>query len=260
MAEVRFFLNFIDERLKTPVIGDDLWVAAKKALIDTYERSTCLQNCINMLDAFESTNRTKFRTDLDELIKESSYDDYYETSSDAVFVSTIHKAKGREFDTVFLMIKNTFSLNDEERRKLYVALTRAKDALYIHYNSNIFDYPIPEIVRFTDTEAYSEPQEIVLQLTHRDVVLNFFKGKENTICKLRSGDALSISDNLLRAKMNGREIPIAKFSRAFSEKLLQLQTKGYRPEKAHVNFVVAWKGEEDTEETLVVLPTLYLWR
>ena len=145
-------------------------------------------------------------------------------------------------------------------RKLYVALTRAKDALYIHCNSAIFNYPIPRINRGEDTEEYWEPREVILQLTHRDVVLNFFKGKENTICKLRSGDALSISDNLLRAKMYGGEIPIAKFSRAFSEKLLQLQAKGYRPSKAHVNFVVAWKGEEETGETLVVLPTLHLKR
>lgn len=260
LAEVRFFLNFIDERLKTPVIGDDLWIAAKKALIDTYAESGCLQNCINMLNAFEATNRTKYRTDLDELIKESAYDDYYESSSDAALVSTIHKSKGREFDTVFLMVKNTFTLDDEQRRKLYVAMTRAKEALYIHCNSNIFDYPIPEIVRFADMKEYSEPQEIILQLTHRDVVLNFFKGREKSISKLRSGDMLNISDNYINAKMNGKDVSVAKFSKAFSEKLIQLYKKGYRPDKAYVNFVVLWKGEEDTEETLIVLPTLHLKR
>lgn len=60
---------------------------------------------------------------------------------DSVTVSTIHKAKGREWKIVFIMGANdsvipgrqAVSRDDleEERRILYVAMTRAKDELYI---------------------------------------------------------------------------------------------------------------------------------
>lgn len=40
LAEVRFFLRFIDRRLKTPVIGNDLWNQAKTELARVYYDST----------------------------------------------------------------------------------------------------------------------------------------------------------------------------------------------------------------------------
>lgn len=41
------------------------------------------------------------------------------------------------------------------------------------------------------------------------------------------------------------------------ETLEKLQGKGYYPKSAEVRFVVAWKGEEDTEETPIVLANMY---
>jgi DNA helicase-2/ATP-dependent DNA helicase PcrA len=59
-------------------------------------------------------------------------------------LSTIHSAKGLEFDTVFLIhaldgvLPSAYALassdeEDEERRLLYVALTRAETELYVSY-------------------------------------------------------------------------------------------------------------------------------
>jgi DNA helicase-2/ATP-dependent DNA helicase PcrA len=59
-------------------------------------------------------------------------------------LSTIHSAKGLEFDTVFLLqaldgvLPSQYALRDaaeldEERRLLYVALTRAEAELYASY-------------------------------------------------------------------------------------------------------------------------------
>ena len=59
-------------------------------------------------------------------------------------LSTIHSAKGLEFDTVFLIhaldgiLPSHYALRssgetDEERRLLYVALTRAETSLYVSY-------------------------------------------------------------------------------------------------------------------------------
>ena len=158
LAEVRFFLKSIDANLKSPVINDDLWSAAKKRLEEVYADSTCLSNCLNMIAEFESVNSIKFRTDLEEFIKESNYDDFYSEDYEAVYVSTIHKAKGREFDTVFLLIKNTNIINDAEKRRLYVALTRAKESLFIHCNTDIFNkYSIEGVIKKVDTTVYDDP-------------------------------------------------------------------------------------------------------
>lgn len=67
------------------------------------------------------------------------------TIDDRVFVTTIHKAKGLEFDNVIVFdmvdgrLPNYFSLNDpkgmaEDARKLYVAMSRAKKRLVITYS------------------------------------------------------------------------------------------------------------------------------
>lgn len=67
------------------------------------------------------------------------------TIQEHVFVSTIHKAKGLEFDNVIVFdavdgrIPNYYNgdnqqLNDEDARKLYVAMSRAKRRLFISYS------------------------------------------------------------------------------------------------------------------------------
>lgn len=70
---------------------------------------------------------------------------------DSVSIMTIHSAKGLEFDTVFLpnwqegVFPSPKSLDEkstveEERRLAYVALTRAKNRLYISYSKYKYEY------------------------------------------------------------------------------------------------------------------------
>ena len=70
-----------------------------------------------MLKEFESVNnKIKYRTDLEEFIAESNYEDFYEDERESIVVSTIHKAKGREFDYVYLLLNNQFLKTEEEKR------------------------------------------------------------------------------------------------------------------------------------------------
>jgi len=73
--------------------------------------------------------------------------DKYDESADAVVLMTIHAAKGLEFPTVFLagaedgIFPSQQNIGDademsEERRLMYVAITRAKDKLYITHAKN----------------------------------------------------------------------------------------------------------------------------
>lgn len=259
LAEVRFFLKFIDDRLNSPVIDNTIWEQAKERLSTVYSNSSCLSNCLKMVKEFEKTNPIKFRTDFEEFIRESNYDDFYEDDADTLCISTIHKAKGREFDTVYLFLRNVTVATDEERRKLYVALTRAKNSLYIHCNTNLFAHYVSDsIIQKTDTSEYTEPNEIMLQLTHKDVVLDFFKGRKEIILNMRSGNRLAVAEVYLIAEVNGRTAKVVKFSKAFLEKLDLLSSQGYTPYAATINYVVAWQGENDEEESAIILPMLSL--
>ena len=70
-----------------------------------------------------------------------------DTKHNVVRVMTIHTAKGLEFDTVFIpgLIENQFPSYrlknedeyEEERRLLYVAMTRAKKMLYLSSSKDI---------------------------------------------------------------------------------------------------------------------------
>lgn len=73
--------------------------------------------------------------------------DKYDENSDAVVLMTIHAAKGLEFPVVFLSgmedgvfpsLQNMFDSAEmsEERRLCYVAVTRAKQKLYVTYAKN----------------------------------------------------------------------------------------------------------------------------
>ena len=64
-------------------------------------------------------------------------------------------------------------------RDRYVGMTRAKNALYIHCDTDLFSpYSLPGIEHTEDARQYEEPKSLTLQLTHRDVVLDFFKDKK----------------------------------------------------------------------------------
>lgn len=259
LAEVRFFLKTIDKNLKSPIIDSELWNKAKRELSDVYRDSTCLENILQMLKDYEETNKDiKYRTDLEEFILESQYEDFYSDNQETIFVSTIHKAKGREFDSVWLMLNNISLNDDESKRVLYVGLTRAKENLYIHCNNDIFDsYTEEGIEHIFDGNVYEEPEEITLQLTHKDVVLSFFKDRKETVLKLHSGMPVMIKDEYVYANIDGREVLVAKLSKARMAMIKELISKGYAPYGGEVRFVVAWKSEEDSEESAVLLPNIY---
>ncbi len=203
---------------------------------------------------FIAAYRTKYRTDLEEFIRTSSFEDFYDDNEETIYISTIHKSKGREFDSVYMMLKHSHTSTDEEKRKIYVGMTRAKKNLYIHVNTAMFDsYDLSGIPYITDTTMYPEPQQIVLQTTYRDVVLDFFKGKNNIICALYSGQKLKIQEGYVLAEIHDRDVRVAKFSKAFCETMNKLNRKGYLPYEISVRFIVEWKGKDDEEETPILL-------
>ena len=102
-----------------------------------------------------------------------------EGEDDALILSTAHSAKGKEWDAVFLIwaVDGFFPLSralseveqlEEERRLMYVAMTRARNHLAVVYPLHVYatrrgaDYSIDQLSRFIDRGVRAKMQRFVL--------------------------------------------------------------------------------------------------
>ena len=261
LAEVRYFLKKIDQSLKetkSPIIPDDIWETAKHQTYQKYASSLALQYLHRSLQIFEQTNRAKYYSDLKEFVFESSVEDFCDITESDIVVSTIHKAKGHEFDHVLMLITHPEHPTDDILRRYYVGMTRAKQTLTIHTNGNLFD-TLHTAQHLYDTQAYDEPNEIVLQLSHKDVNLGFSKPHKDTILSLRSGMPLTYHDHCLCLPSTSKDI--AQFSIKMNEKIGKWELKGYKITTAKIRFIVAWKSKDapkDEKESAIVLADLVM--
>ena len=258
MAEVRMFLKLIEKDNHTPLIADGVWEKAKQNTFNQYANSTSLHYLQQCIQLFEKTNKTKYLTDFKEYLFESSVEDYCDLTEADVVVSTIHKSKGREFDDVYMLVSNSYIKNDQNMRSLYVAMTRAKKRLFIHTNTTLFD-KIKVDKYVVDNNLYKMPEEIVLQLSHKDVNLGFFKDKKNKILKLISGDKLRFENNYLFEMQ--KNTPICQLSKKSQTDLCKWIGNGYYVSNASIRFIVAWKPKDapkEEQDTAVILADLHL--
>jgi DNA helicase-2/ATP-dependent DNA helicase PcrA len=103
-----------------------------------------------------------------------------ESESDALILSTVHSAKGKEWKAVFVIwavdgwFPSSKAVEDpdeleEERRLMYVALTRAKDELAVIYPMQVYgsrrsaDYSFDQLSRFLDRGVRGTMQRVVVE-------------------------------------------------------------------------------------------------
>ena len=258
MIELRFFMKKIMKRLETPIIPDELWEEARDRMTMVYKDSSNLALCLAVLEAFALANRRKYRSDLEVFLHESGIEDFFRNDNCDVVVSTMHKSKGREFDEVIMMLDHVSSDMDERKRLLYVGMTRARKDLYIYYNNKDFDRFITGSVRArVDSTLYDRPGEILMQLSHKDVHLGFFKDKKNTIQRIPCGAKLLTSPSGLLAVQDGKAMQVVRFSKKFLEEINRYKRQGYVMESASVRYVVGWTDTSDGQEYPIILPDVY---
>lgn len=258
MAEVRLFLKYIERDTHTPIVTDEVWNEAKRKTFQAYATSSSLPYLKRCIELFEKINKAKYLTDFKELVFESTTEDFCDTSDADVVVSTIHKSKGCEFDDVYMLVSQPQHVTDSEMRSYYVGMTRARKRLFIYTNSTLFDR-LPADIHQVDQTPYVFPDEVMLQLSHKDVNLGFFKSRKKEILSLRSGEKLCFVNNLLYVPNNQQ--PVAQLSQKMQAELAQWALKGYLVSSATIRFVVAWKPKDapkDEKEHAVLLLDLEL--
>jgi ATP-dependent DNA helicase RecQ len=235
LAEVRYFLKQLGRNEIS--ISKEKWQKAKQRTLETYASSTCLSVIKHFFADFEATRQVFYHSDLREFIFESNIEDFIAADDQSVFVSTIHKAKGREFDTVYLLSPVPGSRDINDMRAYYVGLTRAKRNLYLVTNP-----PVQYL-------------SISIALNMRDVWLDFFKGCKDIVLRLRSGDNLQYKDGYL---LNEQSINIIALSASGKDKLKAWTDKGYEVTSAKVNYILAWRPQDSETEYAVCLANVVL--
>jgi len=103
-----------------------------------------------------------------------------ESESDTLVLSTVHSAKGKEWKAVFVIwavdgwFPSSRAVEDpdeleEERRLMYVALTRAKDELAVIYPMQVYgsrrgaEYSFDQLSRFLDRGVRGTMQRVVVE-------------------------------------------------------------------------------------------------
>ena len=236
LAEVRYFIKQIGKDDEV-TISKEKWHEAKRRTLETYASSTCLNIMRHFFADFEAIHKIYYRSDLYEFVFESNIEDFIASDDKSVFVSTIHKAKGREFDTVYLMSAVPDGRQVEDMRAYYVGLTRAKRNLYLV------------------TNPPTEYSSISIALNMHDIWLDYFKGRKETVLLLRSGYSLQYKDGYL---YNQQGISVAALSAAGKDKIKAWTDKGYEVTRAKVSYTLAWRPKNSETEYAVCLANIVL--
>ncbi len=250
LYELRRFQSYFNG----DIITDEEWELGIIKFKENFRKSSLLNSCLKLLNDFREVNEILYVSDLTQFLYESKEEDFYQNEKNEVVVSTMHQSKGKEFDNVFIY-NNARTLNQEESRLLYVAMTRAKNNLFIHTTTDVFDNYKASGLKYTlDQNIYGLPDELVIPLNHSEVQLGVFKSRQRDIIRLRAGQSLEVKDYSFIANRR----TIGYFSNNFRKFIDKKMEEGYYIKSAKVNYLVHWFDQEDEQEYLIVLPTITL--
>lgn len=263
LREVRYFCALLQVGDGDYMIDGERWNAAKQEFSKSFGSSSLYELCCNVIEMFEVSNpHIKYVSDWQLYLEESQFGDFYREGEEEVCVSTMHKAKGHEYEHVVLLLDDFKVSSEADKRLLYVAMTRAKKTLAIHYAGRYLRHcgtyqngMVPYLDYEYDEISYPQSGLLVLQTGLKDVYLSFFYQSRNFVKKLQSGDEIK-SDGNGCLDVRGNRLMI--YSKKFKEKLQKYFAGGYHIAQAKVYFMYYWREEGREDEVLVMLPRLEL--
>ena len=190
--------------------------------------------------------------------------DEFEFSKTKVVVSTMHKAKGKEWDEVYICAQQDFIKTkpqqaEYDKRLAYVAITRAKSRLYIHSKTPLFDKFSNYFDEVNDCNTQFEPiKTIVLLMTLKDIALSDCYSKTGVLkSQPMAGEVVDVVKKSQHIKIVKNGHQIATLSK---EMIGKIKTKkGYKLDnKAQIEDVVEWIDKQDQEKYRQVLCKIYL--
>ena len=257
LYELRYFSDLVLPGEDSSVISAEGWAEAARQLSIHARQSDKLGLAMTAIRLFESINeKRKYKSDWKAFLAESKMEDFVSITAETIYVSTIHKAKGKEFDNVYVLLNRFNPETDELKRQLYVAITRAKTNLQVHYNESFLKKLSVEKMNYSQNNTeFPEPEHLALSLSHRDVNLGYFEFVQQRMNGLQSGSPLTVLNEGLG---NPARQLIVKYSNNFKRAMETYFAKGYNLHSARVNFVLYWTNENSVKEAKIILPEIYL--
>lgn len=246
------------------IILEVSWDVACEWFRRIFKDNLHFETCMALIKQFDFSNpEKKILIEWREYCREINMEDAIKPDSESIVVSTMHKAKGKEYDHVVMLVEDYDYTTDESRRLLYVASSRAKKTLDIHTNIDFYDkIESKNVTRSEFTGVLNEPVEYEMILGHSDINLGSQKyWKALSILKtIKTGDRLeesfvSFGDNDapglgLEARGN-----LLLYSKNFINKIYNPRLKkGYKIKQALAEYIVFWYDKDDGKEYKIVLP------
>jgi len=248
------------------IILEATWEEAVIWFKSRFKSSLHYDTCMALFRTFDYTNpEQKLLVDWREYCREINMEDAIRPDAKKIIVSTMHKAKGKEYDHVFMMLEDYKYASAESRRLLYVASSRAKKTLHIHTNVNFYDAISAPYIEYLNYKAkLSEHVQYDMILSHKDVNLNSQKyPRALTILKtIKTGDKLQpdemkFEDNCIPGLKKSGQGNLLLFSKTFiTDKYKPLLERGYQLTDAQAEYIVFWYDKDEAKEFKIVLPRL----
>ncbi len=267
LFELRTFTEFLKlHKNDAGIIINSVWNTAKEHLISKHYSSIHIDTCLDIIIKFETNyENQKQLFDWYEYLREIKMEDTINADANVIIVATMHKAKGKEFDHVYLLLEDYNFDSTESKRVVYVGCSRAKKSLQIHCNSSFFDsFSSDKLVKIRNDKKTEQPTHFEIVLGHKDINLGSQKYHKTArrIKTLASGDNLEIdevqfTDNVAIGLANKRGKNVLLFSRHFIDrKYNTFINDDYELSTATVEYLVYWFDKNDQKEYKIVLPKL----
>ena len=258
MEEIAFFTIRLREAAHEREIPADIWASLRSEIIEIYGKTKHIDIALEIIDRFSNIYKHLFYREWLNYTLEMRINDFSKSDGD-ITVLTIHRAKGREYNTVYLMVPDYKYTVDDNLRLLYVAITRAKRNLFIFSNNNFFKTLADETAVIIDDDfEYAEPRHLSVHLNYKGVNLNFFKSGRtiNTMNNVHSGTPLEYMESDNTFYMDQRHA--CMMSKEGRSELDNWFSKGFRVKEAEAEYVVNWYCSESDKTYPVVLPKIIL--
>ncbi len=181
-----------------------------------------------------------------------------------VTISTIHKSKGMEFESVILLAQRPLR-EDADLRLYYVGMTRAKERLSIFHRGERRFKITGDYCRHRTVEPISKATEessIILIMGLSDIHLGFEGVQNRKEMTILAGEPLQLHpvgrNGIFQLHYHGAVVE--QLSKRFHKKVEDYLSRGYRIKEAKVDFVVQWRDRDRDRELRHVLAQIELIR
>ncbi|HRH70595.1 MAG TPA: RecQ family ATP-dependent DNA helicase [Flavobacteriales bacterium] len=268
LRELRRFMQLLRAEFpQAGVVPKELWLKVREQFLSEMGEMPLLADLRDLFALFDERYQQRYDTgEWAAFLREIRISDAVRGEERTVMVSTMHKAKGREFDNVFVLLDDQPMERAEDKRLLYVACTRAKERLVVHaLQPFATDFNSPQLERNHDGMLHPWPEQLVYVAGMKDVNLGSSGYNQGRIQRLLTGDGLvPCSIDFANGPAPGlgtNDGPVVLFSRKFKTEVIErLAERGYRVNGGSVGYLVEWYEEEKKRHIEVVLPRVMFQR